>query len=334
MSSTTANLNLYKANPTTDGENTFNIDTILNDNWDKIDSQVAKKTEIPVIPTSLPANGGNATTVNNHTAAATPVTLEKVDLVGMVNEVDNSLISHKADYVKHPGYAAATGIANTYAVTLNPAPTSYTDGMGIVVKINVASTGASTLNVNGLGAKTILDSLGNAITAGGLKANTPYTMRYNGTFFIVQGKGGGGTATSSDILLGKTATTDIGFITGNATIESLGGSLAVKMYKTYTIASSSSGQTVQFNLGITWIPKLITTFAGNQNGGIVHIATDIDSNGNYTTVRVNNNDNTVNEFRATTITNVNYSNGMLTFTITTSNYGKVLPFNLWLVENI
>lgn len=37
MGNNTPNLNLYKANPKEDGESTFNIDTILNDNWDKID---------------------------------------------------------------------------------------------------------------------------------------------------------------------------------------------------------------------------------------------------------------------------------------------------------
>lgn len=37
MGSNTPNLNLYKASPKQDGESTFNIDTMLNDNWDKID---------------------------------------------------------------------------------------------------------------------------------------------------------------------------------------------------------------------------------------------------------------------------------------------------------
>lgn len=129
--------------------------------------------------------------------------------------------SHLTDYVKHPGYATATGNANTYVVILSPAPTSYVDGMGIVVKINVASTGASTINVNNLGAINILDSLGNAITSGGLKANTPYTLRYNGTSFIVQGKGGGGNAIASDLLLGKTATTDQGTIIGTEDLNNL-----------------------------------------------------------------------------------------------------------------
>jgi hypothetical protein len=131
----------------------------------------------------------------------------------VIDEVSgNTVASHMTDYVKHPAYATTTGTANTYAVALNPAPTAYVDGMGIVAKINVASTGASTLNVNGLGAKAIKDSLGNAITSGGLKANTPYTLRYETVSgnFIVQGKGGGGNLQPNQALVGFTFTNDSG----------------------------------------------------------------------------------------------------------------------------
>lgn len=40
MANHTANLDLYKINPATDGNHTFNIDTMLNHNWDKIDDKV------------------------------------------------------------------------------------------------------------------------------------------------------------------------------------------------------------------------------------------------------------------------------------------------------
>lgn len=40
MAQYTSKLNLYKADPATDGDNTFNIDTMMNDNWDKIDDKV------------------------------------------------------------------------------------------------------------------------------------------------------------------------------------------------------------------------------------------------------------------------------------------------------
>lgn len=41
MSSNTPNLDLLKKNPLTDGNDTFNIKTMLNDNWDKIDEAVS-----------------------------------------------------------------------------------------------------------------------------------------------------------------------------------------------------------------------------------------------------------------------------------------------------
>ncbi|MDG0792764.1 hypothetical protein OMP38_19215 [Cohnella ginsengisoli] len=39
----TSILNLLKKNPATDGADTFNIQTMLNDNWDKIDAALALK---------------------------------------------------------------------------------------------------------------------------------------------------------------------------------------------------------------------------------------------------------------------------------------------------
>ncbi|OPG98995.1 hypothetical protein B2I21_07520 [Chryseobacterium mucoviscidosis] len=89
------------------------------------------------------------------------------------------------------GYGTTTNSGNTYAVTLTPAPTSYVDGLRITIKINAANTGAVTINVNGLGAKSVLKSNGSAMTANGLRANSVYSLVYNGTNFILQGEGGG-----------------------------------------------------------------------------------------------------------------------------------------------
>ena len=43
MPTNTTNLNLLKMDPTADGSATFNIQTMLNDNWDKLDTAVAEK---------------------------------------------------------------------------------------------------------------------------------------------------------------------------------------------------------------------------------------------------------------------------------------------------
>lgn len=127
-----------------------------------------------------------------------------------------------SDYIRSPGYVVDTGTVNAYVVALNPAPTAYADGMAVTVKIKTANTGASTLNVNSLGAKSILDSLGNALTSGKLKAGLPYTFRYNGTNFILQGEGGEyGTATQADVLNTATFGTEQGVKQGTMNLTNL-----------------------------------------------------------------------------------------------------------------
>lgn len=97
------------------------------------------------------------------------------------------------DYVRQPGYAVTTGAANAYIVTLSPALASYSDGVCLALKFNVTNTGSSTINVNGLGARTLLDGEGNTLAASKLKTNLIYTFRYNTATgnFVLQGEGGG-----------------------------------------------------------------------------------------------------------------------------------------------
>ena len=135
--------------------------------------------------------------------------VKRQDFVDNFTTIDTKMkeIERKATY-----YGATSG-TNTYTTSITGV-TSYYDGLKVTVKIGTTSTGASTLNINSLGAKTILDSLGNTITSGGLKAGIPYTLVYNGTNFILQGKGGGGNVTADKILNGYTATVDTGQVTG------------------------------------------------------------------------------------------------------------------------
>jgi hypothetical protein len=86
-------------------------------------------------------------------------------------------------------YALDTGAVNAYVVTLTPAPTVLTDGIAMAVKIGTTSTGASTINANGLGAKPIVDSLGNAIAGGALLSGSTYTFRYSSSLakWVLQG---------------------------------------------------------------------------------------------------------------------------------------------------
>ncbi|MEK4273138.1 hypothetical protein [Paenibacillus sp. FSL R7-0026] len=124
------------------------------------------------------------------------------------------------------GYGATTNSANAYSVTLIPAPTALVAGLRATVRINAANTGVATLNVNGLGAKSILKSNGTVLTSGYLKVNSVYSLVYNGTNFILQGEGGEyGTAVAAEVLAPKTIGTEIGIVTGTMPDRGAGGTV-------------------------------------------------------------------------------------------------------------
>lgn len=80
-------------------------------------------------------------------------------------------------------YAADSGTADTYAITLAPAITAYAAGQVFVFKAGNSNTGASTLNVNAVGAKNILDHRGSALTADTIVQDGVYVVVYDGTQF-------------------------------------------------------------------------------------------------------------------------------------------------------
>ena len=84
-------------------------------------------------------------------------------------------------------YASATGAVNTYAVTITPAPVAYTTGMRVQFVANLANTGAATLNVNGLGAKTIRKLGGGTdLVSGDISLGMIVDCIYDGTVFEMQ----------------------------------------------------------------------------------------------------------------------------------------------------
>jgi len=76
-------------------------------------------------------------------------------------------------------YATTTGSANTYAVTLSPAPAAITDGFKLRLKINATNTGASTLNVNGAGVVAILGGAAQPLQTAELVVNGYVELEYS-----------------------------------------------------------------------------------------------------------------------------------------------------------
>lgn len=87
-------------------------------------------------------------------------------------------------------YLTDTGAANAYVVTPAPAWGSYIAGSDLYVVIGGGhtNTAASTIDVSGLGAKTIQNEDGTATEANALQAARAYHLIYDGTQFQVIGK--------------------------------------------------------------------------------------------------------------------------------------------------
>lgn len=79
----------------------------------------------------------------------------------------------------------AAGSANAQTVTLGPTPVSLSalNNIPFVFRSIGANTGPTTLNPNGIGAVSILNSGGNALVAGQIAGGSFCLVCYNGTFF-------------------------------------------------------------------------------------------------------------------------------------------------------
>lgn len=139
-------------------------------------------------------------------------------------------------------YAADAGSTDDYAITLTPAPAAYTTGMVVKFKANTANTGAATLNVNSLGAKTIVKNYNTTLADNDIKAGQLVEVIYDGTNFQL--------------------------ISPVSNSSSSGKILQVASYSDTTAISTSSGTLVDMtsttvSLTVSANSRLIIYFSGN-----------------------------------------------------------------------
>lgn len=91
--------------------------------------------------------------------------------------------------------ATATG-TDTYAATVAPAITAYVANQRFYITFTNANTGAATLNINSLGAKSIVKNGSTALVSGDIPAGSIKLLQYDGTNLQIVGDGGGSTATT------------------------------------------------------------------------------------------------------------------------------------------
>ena len=101
---------------------------------------------------------------------------DAVDLPTLADDVLNYITTNGNGW-----YASCSGAVNSLSVTLNPAPTSLTNGMFVVTDVNLTNTStAVTMNVNGLGAKAVVtDGAGTIPSVGALTIGTFYGFQYD-----------------------------------------------------------------------------------------------------------------------------------------------------------
>jgi len=137
-------------------------------------------------------------------------------------------------------YAADSVGTDAYAVTLTPAPTAYVTGMVVRFKAGTANTGAATLNVNSLGAKTIVKNYNSTLADNDILANQIVEVIYDGTNFQMISPVAISTATY------KCGTT------------------------TYDVSTASGSQTIAHGLGRT--PSLIRIYATYKPSGTANLS--------------------------------------------------------------
>lgn len=169
---------------------------------------------------------------------ASLTTSNKTSVTAALNEL-NSKFSNYTHLVPFGG--TTSGSANAYTVVAPPISILIT-GMAVSAIVHQANTDDCTLNWSNTGPKPIVKPGGGRPN---LKAGGLYTFRYDGVNFQLQGEGAHGNATASDLLSGKTATTDAGEITG--TIPSRGAATITPGTANQVIASGqylSGAQTI------------------------------------------------------------------------------------------
>ena len=82
-----------------------------------------------------------------------------------------------------------SGVINAYVLTFTANFTAYTDGIVIYWVVGTTNGGASTINVNGLGAVAIVNQDGTALTASQLIAGQVATIMYKSGQFLLLSSG-------------------------------------------------------------------------------------------------------------------------------------------------
>lgn len=140
--------------------------------------------------------------------------MEGTDNVKRQDFVDNfTKIDTEMRSIENEAYPIVEATGTNAYVGANVRIKSLGKGTKLTLFVGTNATGNCSLNLNSYGSKNIKDSNGNIVT--NIKANIPYNLCYNGTDFILQGKGGGGNLIPKYLLAGYYGEGDNGRVDGS-----------------------------------------------------------------------------------------------------------------------
>ena len=202
--------------------------------------------------------------------------------------VNNCVTSHSAGWFSSNGttlsctsesalsqylYAADSGAANAYVITLAPALGSLVTGEQAFFTTANANTTASTINVNGLGVKNITKNGATALVANDILASTVYEIAWDGTEWQLINP-----SSVSALVAANVVTQAANAANGN--IASYTGANKVAVPLALTFSSQTDGATVTWAIGNVPLANTSLTFTVHGGSRTLNITNPVDG-GSY-----------------------------------------------------
>ncbi len=240
----------------------------------------ARSTDTLTVPTG--GRGYNGATANTFSAddyvylfCTSPILERLKDLIAeLAKQQDTdrtSLAAAQTDITNFKtgayDYVVSTGSLNAYAVA-TPALAAYAAGNEMEFKASFSNTGAATINVNSLGAKSIKKNDGaTALVSGDIVSGQIVRVRYDGTNFQMLSPGG--TPAVTKVALAASGVADSTAVGASSTAEAnmdvnysvpasfwaAGSTITLKADLLYTLAAGTL--TIRVKLGTTAIGSFV-----------------------------------------------------------------------------
>ena len=189
-------------------------------------------------------------------------------------------------------FAADAEASDTYAITLTPAPSAYATGQRFTFTANTANTGAATLNVNSLGAKTIKKHHDQDLEDGDIESGSVVEVVYDGTNMQMVSQTAATPLAATDVsrkIAQSTSDTTISDTTTETNLFSpvsipagtlgTGNVIRAKLWISTLGAGAGDTHTIRLKYGSTTIATAVYTAPDTKTGHVGYIEAELHAAG-------------------------------------------------------